>query len=201
MPIPALDLTLATPVAATDATFGRVENVIIDPHQGKATHIVVREDALPNTLRLIPEKYIAAATPQGVRLSLTGKQAAKLKAYIETDYFAPDYFLSLAKDEHVKLPLAPSSWSVERPATPEGSVPLAGHEPVRATDGTVGRVDGVLCDHHSGRITHLLLRKGHLWGTREIQIPAGLVAGYEDGDVVLSISKAEVGALPDVHEG
>lgn len=201
MPNPALDLTLAAPVAATDAAVGRVENVIIDPHLGKITHIVVREDALPNTLRLVPEKYIAAATPEGVRLDIGQKRLAQLKEYIETDYFAPGYFLSLAKTEHVKLPMAPSSWTVERPATPEGTVPLVGHEPVRAADGKVGRLDGVLCDRHTGRVTHLVLRQGHLWGAREVQVPAGLVAGYEDGEVVLSVSKAEVGALPDVHAG
>ncbi len=201
MPSPALDLTLSAPVHATDAAIGRVENVIIDPHLGRATHIVVREDALPNTLRLVAEKYIAAATPEAVRLNIPQKRASQLKQYIQADYFAPDYFLSLAKAEHLKLPMAPASFTLEHPATPEGSVALAGHEPVRASDGPVGRVDGVLCDGHTGRVTHLLLRHGHLWGAREVQVPAGLVAGYEDGEVVLGATKAAIGALPDVHAG
>ena len=199
MPDAALDLTLSAPVHATDAAIGRVENVIIDPHQGKATHLVVREDALPNTLRLVPEKYIASAGPDGVRLNITQKRAAACKPYIQEDYYSPAFFLSLAKTEDVKLPMAPSSWTVEHPTTPAGSVALAGHEPVRATDGKVGRVDGVLTERHTGRVTHLLLRTGHLWGTREVQVPAGLVAGYEDGEVLLSATKAEIGALPDVH--
>ncbi|WP_428564014.1 MAG: hypothetical protein ACP59X_01460 [Solidesulfovibrio sp. DCME] len=201
MPDAALDLTLTAPVQATDAAIGRVEHIIIDPHLGKATHIVVREDALPNTLRLVAEKYIASASPQGVHLNIPHKRVGALKEYIQTEYFSPAYFLTLAKAEEVKLPMAPASWTVERPATPEGSVALAGHEPVRASDGKVGRVDGVLCDRHTGRVTHLLLRQGHLWGTREVQVPAGLVAGYEDGEVVLSATKAAIGALPDIHEG
>lgn len=196
-----LDLVLSAPVFASDARVGRVEHVIIDPQHGKATHVVVREEALPNTLRLVPEKYIAAAGPDGVRLRIGPDHLAKLTPYIQTDYYSPAFFLTLARDEQVRLPLAPSGWTVEHPATPEGAVALVGHEPVHASDGPVGRVDGVLADPHTGRVTHLVLRHGHLWGAREIQVPAGLVARYENGEVVLAATKAEIGALPDVHAG
>ena len=70
--------------------------------------------------------------------------------------------------------MAPSGWTVERPATPEGAVALVGHETVLATDGKVGRVDGVLVDRASGRVTHLVLREGHLFGHREVQVPAAM---------------------------
>jgi sporulation protein YlmC with PRC-barrel domain len=199
MPDKTVDLALSAPVHATDALVGRVEHVIINPETGSATHLVVREAQLPNALRLVAKKYIARTGPDGVFLSIPAKRLETLKEYIQTDYYAPAFFLSLAKEEHCKLPMAPSSWSVEHPATPEGFVALVGHEPVLATDGKVGRVDGVLADRHTGRVTHLLLRQGHLWGTREVQVPAGLVARYEDGQVVLSVDKAAVGALPDAH--
>lgn len=199
MPERALDLALSAPVRATDAPIGHVAHVIIDPEHGRATHLVVRESQLPNTLRLVPEKYIAASGPDGVALSIPRNRVAALREYIQTEYYSPSFFLTLAKREHCNLPLAPSSWTVERPATPEGSVALVGHEPVEATDGPVGRVDGVLAEAHTGRITHLLLRRGHLWGTREVQVPAAMVAAYADGKVRLGIDKAAVGALPDVH--
>jgi len=199
MPEQAIDLALAAPVHATDGLVGHVEHVIINPESGTATHLVVREAELPNTLRLVAKKYIAKAGPDGVFLSLPADHVAKLAEYIRTDYYSPAFFLGLAKAEHAKLPLAPSGWTVERPATPEGYVALVGHESVLATDGKVGRVDGVLADRHTGRVTHLLLRQGHLWGTREVQVPAGMVAQYEEGQVALSVDKATIGALPDVH--
>lgn len=199
MPEHAIDLALAAPVHATDALVGHVEHVIINPETGAATHVVVREAKLPNALRLVAEKYIAKTGPDGVYLSIPAKRVAELREYIQTDYYAPSFFLTLARQEHCKLPLSPSGWTVEHPATPEGSVALVGHEPVVATDGKVGRVDGVLASPHTGRVTHLLLRQGHLWGAREVQIPAGLVARYEDGQVLLSVDKASIGKLPDVH--
>jgi hypothetical protein len=42
---------------------------------------------------------------------------------------------------------------------------------VRATDGRVGRVDEFLVDPESGNITHLCLRKDHLWGDKLVCIP------------------------------
>lgn len=197
----AIDLALGVPAQSEDGPYGRVEHVIIDPETGAATHVVVRESVEPRALRLIPRKYVAAADAQSLRLAASVQRLTGLREYIQTDYYPPSYFVALARAEQCKLPLAPSGWTVEHPATPEGYVALAGHEPVLATDGKVGRVDGVLVDRHTGRVSHLLLRKGHLWGAREVQVPAGLVARYEDGDVVLSVDKAAVGALPDVHEG
>lgn len=193
-----IDLTLSAPVHATDALVGRVEHVIIDPSHGRATYLVVREDALPNTLRLVPEKYVASADDTGVRLSIDAAKLAGLREYVTTEYYSPSFFLSLAAREHCNLPLAPSSWTVERPATPQGSVALTGHETVQATDGKVGRLDGVLTEAHTGRVVTLLMRQGHLWGAREVAIPAGLVAAYEDGVVRLGVDTAAVAALPSV---
>ncbi len=76
---------------------------------------------------------------------------------------------------------------------------LVGHEAVLATDGKVGRVDGVLADRASGRVTHLVLREGHLFGHREVQVPAAMVARYADATVHLNVDKAAIAALPDVH--
>ncbi|MFP5259418.1 MAG: hypothetical protein ACLGQH_10385 [Acidobacteriota bacterium] len=193
-----IDLILSAPVHATDTLVGRIEHVIVDPSHGRATFLVVREDALPNTLRLVPEKYVAAADDTGVRLSIDAAKLAGLREYVTTQYYSPSFFLSLAAREHCKLPLAPSSWTVERPATPQGSVALTGHETVQATDGKVGRLDGVLTEAHTGRVVTLLLRQGHLWGAREVAIPAGMVAAYEDGVVRLGVDTAAVAALPSV---
>lgn len=191
-----IDLTLSAPVFATDALVGRIEHVVIDPSHGRAISLVVREEALPGALRLVPEKYVAASDAKGVHLSIDAAKMAGLREYVTTEYYPPSFFLHLAAREHCRLPLAPSGWTVERPATPQGAVALSGHEPVHATDGKVGRLDGVLTEAHTGRVVTLLLRQGHLWGAREVAIPAGLVAAYEDGVVRLSVDTAAVAALP-----
>jgi sporulation protein YlmC with PRC-barrel domain len=196
MPEHMLNLALAAPVYAEGALVGRIEHVIVDPSHGRATMLVVRENALPNTLRLVAEKFVATSGADGVHLSCDTAKLARMREYIITDYYPPSFFLHLAAAEHCKLPLVPSSWTVERPATPAGSVALTGHEAVWATDGKVGRLDGVHVEAHTGRVIELLLRQGHLWGAREVAIPAGLVAAYEDGVVRLGVDTAAIAALP-----
>ena len=50
-------------------------------------------------------------------------------------------------------------------------------------------------------MTHVLLRKGHLWGRKEVAIPVSAVTGVEDG-VRLNMTKKQVGDLPPVsHRG
>lgn len=68
---------------------------------------------------------------------------------------------------------------------------------VRATDGLIGRVQGLVIDSRSHHVTHVLLQEGHLWGRKEVAIPIGSVAGV-DGGVRLRIAKQDVQALPPV---
>ena len=46
------------------------------------------------------------------------------------------------------------------------------------------------------RISHVVLERGHLWGRREVSIPIGAVEKVETDEVVLRLSKDEVGKLP-----
>ena len=48
---------------------------------------------------------------------------------------------------------------------------------MHATDGDIGRVQGLVIDAKTRQVTHVLLQEGHLWGQRELAIPIGAVAG------------------------
>jgi sporulation protein YlmC with PRC-barrel domain len=67
---------------------------------------------------------------------------------------------------------------------------------VEARDGRVGRLDELVLDPDSGVITNLLMRRGHLWGTREIAVPIGQVDFVDGSTVYLKIDRTSVGALP-----
>jgi len=70
-------------------------------------------------------------------------------------------------------------------------------EQVQATDGDIGRVQGLVIDPGSHRVTHVLLQEGHLWGRKEVAIPIRAVTAADDG-IQLKISKLEVQDLPRV---
>ena len=68
---------------------------------------------------------------------------------------------------------------------------------VEASDGPIGRVQGLIVDPADHHVTHVLLDEGHLWGEKRVAIPIGAVSRVDVG-VRLSINKAEVRDLPEV---
>jgi hypothetical protein len=70
-------------------------------------------------------------------------------------------------------------------------------EPVQATDGDIGRVQGLVIDAASGHVTHVLLQEGHLWGRKDVAIPISAVSSTADG-IQLKITKQDVQDLPPV---
>jgi hypothetical protein len=79
---------------------------------------------------------------------------------------------------------------------PKGDVEIRRSSAVTSADGNhLGHVDGFVVDaeHH---ISHVVLERGHLWGRREVTIPIGAVEKVETDEVVLRLSKDEVGKLP-----
>jgi sporulation protein YlmC with PRC-barrel domain len=80
---------------------------------------------------------------------------------------------------------------------PEGEVEVRRGDPVHASDGTIGRLHGLVIDPRDHKVSHLLLDEGHLWGQKRVAIPISAVSGVEDG-VHLSLTKDEVRDLPSV---
>jgi sporulation protein YlmC with PRC-barrel domain len=80
---------------------------------------------------------------------------------------------------------------------PMGEVEVRRGEHVFATDGAIGRVQGLVIDPSDHCVTHVLLDEGHLWGQKRVAIPIGAVRDVEDG-VRLNLSKDEVRDLPEV---
>jgi hypothetical protein len=82
---------------------------------------------------------------------------------------------------------------------PIGAVEIRRASSVTSADGHhLGHVDGFVLDSEQ-QIAHLVLERGHLWGRREVVIPASAVARVETDEVVLTLSKDEVGALPSAR--
>lgn len=80
---------------------------------------------------------------------------------------------------------------------PLGEVAVRRGEQVHATDGDIGRVQGLVIDARTHHVTHVLLQEGHLWGRKEVAIPIGAVTGVDEG-IRLNLTKQEVQNLPPV---
>jgi hypothetical protein len=94
--------------------------------------------------------------------------------------------------------LGAGSQAYARDRVPAGEVEVRRGEHVHATDGAIGRVQGLVIDPGDHHVTHVLLDEGHLWGQKMVAIPVGAVTSAGDG-VRLSLTKDEVRDLPPVN--
>jgi sporulation protein YlmC with PRC-barrel domain len=83
-------------------------------------------------------------------------------------------------------------------AVPPGELAIRRGARVQATDGCVGRVDELVVDPESRQITHVMMRRGHLWGEQEISIPVSEIARIAEDVVHLKLDKRQIKALPAV---
>ena len=81
---------------------------------------------------------------------------------------------------------------------PAGEVDVRRGDPVHATDGSIGRVQGLVVDPSDRHVTHLLLEEGHLWGKKRVAIPIGAVEEVAADGARLSLTKDQVRELPAV---
>ena len=78
---------------------------------------------------------------------------------------------------------------------PVGETEVGPGDRVLAVDGDIGRVQGFLVNPGDGRVTHVLLQEGHLWGRKEVAIPMSAVTGVDAG-IRVNLTKDQVGDLP-----
>ncbi len=94
--------------------------------------------------------------------------------------------------------LAGVSQTVTYDTVPLGEVEVRRGDHVHATDGNIGRVQGLVIDPGSRHVSHVLLQEGHLWGRKEVAIPISSVTGIDEDGMKLSLSKHQVQDLPPV---
>ena len=86
--------------------------------------------------------------------------------------------------------------SAREQLTPKDETGVERHEPAFASDGhRVGHIDGLIVDPTDGHITSLLLGEGHIFGKKEVAIPAESVLGVDDEGARLALTRDEIEAL------
>jgi hypothetical protein len=201
--------TIGAEVSCTDGACGEVRRVIVDPVARAVTHLVVQPKDRLELDRLVPLDLVTDAAGQ-IRLRCSLAEFERLKAAEETQ-FVPGELAGYGSDEALSWPyygLGPGMAGfgpdivppgVTYDTIPLGEVEVRRGERVQATDGSIGRVQGLVIDRGSGHVTHVLLQEGHLWDKKEVAIPIRAVARVdaEDG-IQLNVTKQQVQDLPPV---
>jgi sporulation protein YlmC with PRC-barrel domain len=195
--------TIGTEVTCSDGACGELTRVVVDPVAKAVTHLVV--DPKQSLGRLVPLDLVVASTGQ-IALRCTQAQFDKLEAAEETRFLpGDDGYPGYGEGQVLMWPYygfgmggmgmgAGLPQPLVYDTVPAGEVDVRRGERVHATDGEIGRVQGLVVDAHH-QVTHVLLQEGHLWGRKEVAIPIGAVTRVDDG-IRLKITKDDVQALP-----
>jgi sporulation protein YlmC with PRC-barrel domain len=208
---PGAEFTIGRQVTCRDGAAGRLRRVVIDPVRRVVTHLVVEPDNRPGASHLVPVELVDASTDD-LTLQCTVAELDALQDAEETQFLAgADGSWGYQREQMLFLPYyglgggalgmgalgdaGPTAISVDR--VPFGEIEVRRGDHVHASDGDIGRVQGLVVDPTDFRVTHVLLDEGHLWGRKRVAIPFAAVTGVQDG-VRLNLSKDQVRDLPPV---
>ena len=178
-------------VSCVDGPGGEVSRLIVDPATQTVTHLVIEPKHRMGTGRLVPLDLVDS-TAGGIRLRCTVEEFGTLEPAEEMELVD-----NVIGDLYGPAGIAPSVQAVTQDVVPLGATDIDRGEPVHALDGEIGRVHGCQVDPGDHRVTHVLLGEGHLWGRREVAIPASAVTKVENG-IWLNLTKKQVEDLPPV---
>ncbi len=208
----AASFTIGAEASCSDGFCGKVSRLIIDPVARTVTHLVIEPKHRRESGRIVPV-HLVDTTADHLRLSCTIAEFDRLDPAEETELAeGVDYGGGYGQAEAVQgygmgsrgvtgmgigMDLGHGTPVVVHDVVPLGETDLQPGERVHALDGEIGEVQGFLVDPNDNRVTHVLLREGHLWGRKEVSIPISAVTGVENG-IRLSITKKQVEDLPPV---
>jgi sporulation protein YlmC with PRC-barrel domain len=194
----AAELLIGADVTCSDgAVCGEVERVILDPVARTVTHLVVRARHHPRKLdRLVPIALAETEAGGTVRLNCSADDFVKLDAAEEkhTSESSLGYFHVAGG---VAFPATGSGEVTIDETVPFGEIDVHRGDRVRASDGEIGHVEGLIIDRTDRRVTHVLLQEGHVWGRKRVAIPIDVVTRV-GADLEVGLTKHQVHDLPSV---
>jgi sporulation protein YlmC with PRC-barrel domain len=212
-----MQLSFGRSVTCRDGSFGKLDDVVVDPATMRLTHLITSPaDAEP---RLIPIE-LADPANSGPDLALrctlaATEELASVREYRNlqsTDEAADDKDWDLGVEHVLALPYdgggglgigaydgVEASMNVSYDRVPKGSAELRHASSIVTADGDyLGSIKGFHLDD-TGRITDVVLDESHFWSRSEITIPVDAVQALETDTVTVRLSAAEIAELPSTR--
>jgi hypothetical protein len=211
------EFTLGARANCSDGFCGVVSRTILDPAARTVTHLAIgpRHGAGG---RLVPIDLVEATAGE-IRLRCTLEEFSRLDPAEETELVEGGYGGGYGQADAVQgygnvgsmgvggsatgmgigMGLGHGTPVVVEHAVPLGETEVERHESVHAVDGQIGQVEGFVMDPVDHKVTHVLLKEGHLWGRKQVAIPVSAVASVDAG-IRLNITKKQVEDLPPLQQ-
>ena len=205
---------IGSAVACSDGPCGELRRVVVDPIAVAITHLVVEARHRQGVGHLVPIDLVASAGGE-IRLRSTTAEFRALDDAEEVRFLpGAGGPWGYGQDQMLSMPYyglagggmgmrvggmgaGSGSQPIITDRVPAGEVEVRRGDPVQATDGKIGRVQGLVVDPGDHHVTHVLLDDGHLWGKKRVAIPISAVRRIDD-EVQVHLTRDEVRDLPPV---
>ncbi|HQT99771.1 MAG TPA: PRC-barrel domain-containing protein [Acidimicrobiales bacterium] len=219
---PSTDFTIGSDVVCSDGTCGQLRRVVVNPVARTLTHLVVEAKHRQGLGRLVPIDLVASSDV-AIHLRCTKVEFESLEEAEETRYlpgargqwaYGQDQMLShpyyglgigglgmgmgMVGGMSAGLSTGTDPEVITTDRVPAGEIEVQRGDAVYATDGHIGKIQGLVVNLNNHHVTHVLLDEGHLWGKKRVAVPIEVVTRIDD-DVHVNLSKDEVGELPAVE--
>jgi hypothetical protein len=197
-----MDLPLNAKVYCLDGLCGQSKELVMDRNTEEVTHLVLKRNHFSQDEILVPVELVVETTPHLIRLRCTKDKLAELEPFLKTEVVKKTIPQYVSDPYLMPIEVPEIEWvTVKREAIPPGEVAVRRGARVEATDGHVGHLDEFLVDPATERVTHLVLREGHLWGQRDVTIPVSEIDRLEENTVHLKLDKEKIEGLAGVPIG
>jgi sporulation protein YlmC with PRC-barrel domain len=206
-----MDIPIDVEVHCADGPVGHSSAIVLNPVTKEVTHLAVRTKGLLSDEYLVPVELIAESTPQRISLSCSRAELAQCQPFEKSvlvgvdgaelgpsdmDYAMAATYGTMPGGEYPGAMYPPT---LQEEQIPDGTLSIHPGASVEATDGHVGQVREFIIDPQNDRVTHLVLREGHLWGKKDVTIPLDQIERIEEDVIFLKLDKADVERLPSVR--
>jgi len=206
--------TIGADVNCTDGPCGHVSHIVVNPVARTVTHLVVDPKDHHGRGRLVSLDLIDSTTGE-IRLRCTLAEFETLRPAEEAEFMPGTGYLGYPGYDPNQVRCLPlyalqlpgvvfdlgepnPPRKVSHDSLPLGEVETYRGETVYATDGEIGKVEGLVVEPSGHHVTHVLLQEGHVLGRKEVAIPIGAVTKL-GGLIELSLTKQQVKDLAPVN--
>ena len=202
-----MDIPMNAEVVCIDGVAGKSTFIIVDLVKGQVTHFVVKTNH-PSKEYVIPIDKIERSDRTVILLNCRMEEIYQLpnfdkshfNGYDAYDNAPPDPSPGLAASYTLYHPYREAESGTLAPASDSSWARLAVNKGARvlATDGEVGKIDELVIDPETHRVTHLVLRQHFLFNKWIVTIPVSEIEKADLDTVFLKIDKNSVETLPSI---
>lgn len=208
-------LPIGVTIRCRDGEAGRLKYVVIDQDDGEVTHLIVERGMLLHRDIVVPVAWVEQTSAREIVLNATVADLDALPEYRTFDFIEPDPSYRPSNGQRIeetRIWVGPYGFVDEvslnhgrpwllrhvRLGIQDDEVLLQRGLPVQTRDGrNAGTLDHLIVESGSQRVTHLVIRRGGLFGSRQAHIvPLERVAAVTDYGVRLDLTVEELEQTP-----